>query len=62
MGGKKNKQTEEIKLSKKDQKKVDKLSAMIPYHEGRKNDAEVAKIKEQVEAIWQKTREAVWAE
>eukprot|EP00558_Chaetoceros_sp_UNC1202_P010820 CAMPEP_0197242170 /NCGR_PEP_ID=MMETSP1429-20130617/8005_1 /TAXON_ID=49237 /ORGANISM="Chaetoceros sp., Strain UNC1202" /LENGTH=31 /DNA_ID= /DNA_START= /DNA_END= /DNA_ORIENTATION= len=24
------KQTEEIKLSKKDQKKVDKLSAMIP--------------------------------
>ena len=43
---------------RKDQKKVDKLTAMIPYHEGRKNDAEVAKIKDQVETIWQKTRDA----
>jgi hypothetical protein len=34
---------------------------MIPYHEGRRNDAEVAKIKEQVEAIWEKTREAAYA-
>lgn len=47
--------------SRKDQKKVFKLTAMIPYHEGRRNDAEVAKIKEQVESIWQKTKEAAWA-
>jgi hypothetical protein len=46
---------------RKDQKKVDKLLAMIPYHEGRRNDAEVTKIKEQVEAIWEKTREAAYA-
>lgn len=46
---------------RKDQKKVDKLTAMIPYHEGRRNDEEVAKIKQQIEDIWQKTREAHWA-
>jgi hypothetical protein len=34
---------------------------MVPYHEGRRNDAEVTKIKEQVEAIWEKTREAAYA-
>ena len=47
-------------MPRKDQKKVVKLTAMIPYHEGRRNDAEVAKIKEQVESIWQKTKEASW--
>lgn len=46
---------------RKDQKKVDKLAAMIPYHEGRRNTEEVDKIKGQIEAIWQKTREAAWA-
>eukprot|EP00553_Chaetoceros_curvisetus_P007953 CAMPEP_0204616976 /NCGR_PEP_ID=MMETSP0717-20131115/4086_1 /ASSEMBLY_ACC=CAM_ASM_000666 /TAXON_ID=230516 /ORGANISM="Chaetoceros curvisetus" /LENGTH=59 /DNA_ID=CAMNT_0051630383 /DNA_START=120 /DNA_END=299 /DNA_ORIENTATION=- len=54
------KKEEEVVLSKKDKKKVTKLESMIPYHEGRKNDAEVAKIKEQIEAIWQKAREASW--
>eukprot|EP00554_Chaetoceros_debilis_P006229 CAMPEP_0194075284 /NCGR_PEP_ID=MMETSP0149-20130528/2323_1 /TAXON_ID=122233 /ORGANISM="Chaetoceros debilis, Strain MM31A-1" /LENGTH=59 /DNA_ID=CAMNT_0038755715 /DNA_START=75 /DNA_END=254 /DNA_ORIENTATION=- len=51
---------EEITLNKKDKKKVTKLEAMIPYHEGRKNDAEVAKLKEQVAAIWEKAKEASW--
>ena len=51
----------EITLSKKDQKKVDKLEAQIPYHEGRGNKEEVEKIKEQVAAIWAKTREAAFA-
>lgn len=46
---------------RKDQKKVDKLTAQIPYHEGRGNKEEVEKIKSQVEAIWTKTREAAWA-
>jgi hypothetical protein len=34
---------------------------MIPYHEGRRNTEEVDKIKQQVEAIWQKTKEAAYA-
>jgi len=46
---------------RKDQKKVDKLTAQIPYHEGRGNFEEVEKIRQQVEAIWQKTREAAFA-
>eukprot|EP00529_Nitzschia_sp_RCC80_P039135 CAMPEP_0113450962 /NCGR_PEP_ID=MMETSP0014_2-20120614/6098_1 /TAXON_ID=2857 /ORGANISM="Nitzschia sp." /LENGTH=62 /DNA_ID=CAMNT_0000342313 /DNA_START=2192 /DNA_END=2380 /DNA_ORIENTATION=+ /assembly_acc=CAM_ASM_000159 len=59
MGGKKAPKVEEITLSKKDAKKVAKLEAQIPYHEGRGNKDEVSKIKEQVEEIWRKTREAV---
>ncbi|EJK46908.1 hypothetical protein THAOC_34402, partial [Thalassiosira oceanica] len=43
------------------QKKVDKLTAQIPYHEGRGNKDEVTKIKEQVESIWQKARDAQFA-
>lgn len=35
-----------------------KLESQIPYHEGRGNMEEVTKIKEQIEAIWEKTREA----
>jgi len=34
---------------------------MIPYHEGMKNAEEVAKIKEKVDAIWQKAKEVAWA-
>jgi hypothetical protein len=49
---------EEAKLSKKDLKKVTKLESQIPYHEGRGNKDEVQKIKDQVEKIWQKTKEA----
>eukprot|EP00593_Proboscia_inermis_P001354 CAMPEP_0171294974 /NCGR_PEP_ID=MMETSP0816-20121228/3545_1 /TAXON_ID=420281 /ORGANISM="Proboscia inermis, Strain CCAP1064/1" /LENGTH=66 /DNA_ID=CAMNT_0011767271 /DNA_START=188 /DNA_END=388 /DNA_ORIENTATION=- len=65
MGGNKNKNKSmkevEITLSKKDKKKVDKLTAQIPYHEGRNNKEEVEKIKNQVESIWTKTREAAYA-
>jgi hypothetical protein len=50
-----------LKHHRKDQKKVDKLTAQIPYHEGRGNKEEVEKIKAQVDAIWQKTREAAFA-
>ena len=48
-------------INRKDQKKVTKLQAQIPYHEGRGNKEEVVKIKEQIEAIWEKAREASWA-
>ncbi len=44
--------------NRKDQKKVDKLQAQIPYHAGRGNKEEVEKINEQIEKIWEKTREA----
>ena len=46
---------------RKDLKKVTKLEAQIPYHQGRGNKEEVEKIKGQVEAIWTKTREAAMA-
>ena len=42
---------------RKDQKKVDKLTAQIPYHEGRGDKAEVDKIKEKIDAIWTKAKE-----
>jgi len=44
-------------INRKEQKKVDKLSSQIPYHEGRGNKEEVDKIKQQVEAIWVKAKE-----
>ena len=47
--------------NRKDLKKVTKLEAQIPYHQGRGNKDEVEKIKGQVEAIWAKTREAALA-
>ena len=50
---------EEITLSKKDQKKVAKLEAQIPYHQGRGDMEEVEKIKGQVEVLWAKARAAV---
>ena len=40
-----------LRSRRKDQKKVTKLEAQIPYHEGRGNVEEVAKIKEQIGAI-----------
>jgi hypothetical protein len=45
---------------RKDLKKVTKLEAQIPYHEGRGNKEEVEKIKAQVAGIWAKTREAAF--
>lgn len=41
---------------RKDQKKVTKLEAQIPYHEGRGNKDEVVKIKEQIADIWEKAK------
>eukprot|EP00571_Detonula_confervacea_P014041 CAMPEP_0172311260 /NCGR_PEP_ID=MMETSP1058-20130122/14378_1 /TAXON_ID=83371 /ORGANISM="Detonula confervacea, Strain CCMP 353" /LENGTH=64 /DNA_ID=CAMNT_0013024389 /DNA_START=95 /DNA_END=289 /DNA_ORIENTATION=- len=58
MGKKQQPKEEDLTLSKKEQKKVDKLSAQIPYHEGRGNKEEVTKIKEQVDAIWTKAKAA----
>ena len=43
-------------LHRKDQKKVTKLEAQIPYHEGRGNKDEVVKIKEQIADIWEKAK------
>ena len=60
MAGNKSKEPE-IQLSKKDAKKVSKLEAQIPYHEGRGNKEEVEKIRQQIADIWQKTKEASWA-
>ena len=47
--------------NRKDQKKVDKLTAQIPYHEGRMNKEEVEKIKDQIAHIWEKAKEAQFA-
>jgi hypothetical protein len=44
-------------IFRKDQKKVTKLEAQIPYHEGRGNKEEVEKIKEQIAGIWEKAKE-----
>ena len=44
-------------MNRKDQEKVDKVTAVIPYLEGRQNAQEVAKIKEKIGATLQKTRE-----
>jgi len=49
------------KNHRKDQKKVGKLTAQLPYHEGRGNLEEVTKIKDQIDAIWEKAREAQFA-
>jgi hypothetical protein len=46
---------------RKDAKKVSKLEAQIPYHEGRGNKEEVEKIKEQISSIWAKARETAFA-
>jgi transcriptional regulator with AAA-type ATPase domain len=60
--GKPKKQAEiEVTLSKKDQKKVDKLQSQIPYHEGRGESDKAEKLKEQIDAIWTKAREAAFA-
>lgn len=45
-------------VNRKDLKKVSKLEAQIPYHEGRGNKDEVVKIKEQIANIWEKAKEA----
>eukprot|EP00567_Pseudictyota_dubia_P011130 CAMPEP_0197432160 /NCGR_PEP_ID=MMETSP1175-20131217/264_1 /TAXON_ID=1003142 /ORGANISM="Triceratium dubium, Strain CCMP147" /LENGTH=60 /DNA_ID=CAMNT_0042960165 /DNA_START=86 /DNA_END=268 /DNA_ORIENTATION=- len=48
----------EFQLSKKGAKKIAKLEAQIPYHEGRSETDEVEKIKQKVADIRQKEMEA----
>jgi len=55
---KKNVKEPEMVLSKKDLKKVTKLESQIPYHEGRGNKEEVQKVRDQIAAIWTKTKES----
>ena len=43
---------------RKEQKKVTKLEAQIPYHEGRGNKEEAEKIRQQIKSIWDKAIEA----
>mmetsp|Transcript_31172 Transcript_31172/g.41601 ORF Transcript_31172/g.41601 Transcript_31172/m.41601 type:complete len:98 (+) Transcript_31172:281-574(+) len=50
-----------LAINRKDAKKVSKLEAQIPYHEGRGNKEEVEKIRQQVEDIWAKAREQAYA-
>lgn len=45
--------------NRKELKKVTKLEAQIPYHEGRGNKEEVEKIKEQIAAVWERAKEAM---
>ena len=49
-------------INRKDAKKVAKLEAQIPYHEGRGNKEEVEKIRGQIASIWEKTRESAFAQ
>ena len=46
---------------RKDEKKVGKLEAQIPFHDSRGNKEEVEKIKQKIQVIWDKTREAAYA-
>lgn len=43
---------------RKDQKKLSKLEAQIPYYQGRGNNEEVDKLKQQIEEIKRQAREA----
>jgi hypothetical protein len=45
---------------RKDAKKVSKLEAQIPYHEGRGDKEAAEKIRQQIADIWTKTREAAF--
>ena len=51
----------QLSIYRKDQKKVTKLEAQIPYHEGRGEKEEAEKIKAKIDAIWAKTKEAAFA-
>ena len=45
---------------RKDAKKVQKLEAQIPYHEGRGQKDEAEKIRQQIKGIWDKAAQAMW--
>ena len=47
--------------NRKDQKKVTKLEAQIPYHEGRGNKEEAEKLRQQIADIWDKAKETALA-
>ena len=50
-----------LAVNRKDQKKVTKLEAQIPYHEGRGEKEEAEKIRQKIDAIWAKAKEAAFA-
>jgi hypothetical protein len=50
-----------LSCSRKDAKKVSKLEAQIPYHEGRGDKEAAEKIRQQIDDIWTKTKEAALA-
>ena len=50
-----------LAVDRKDQKKVTKLEAQIPYHEGRGEKEEAEKIRQKIDAIWAKAKEAAFA-
>ena len=50
-----------VLVYRRDAKKVAKLESQIPYHEGRGNKEEAQKLKDQVEAIWEKARAEMYA-
>jgi len=45
-------------ICRKDQKKISKLEAQIPYYQGRGNTEEVEKLKQQIEELKRQAREA----
>jgi len=47
-------------FDRKDAKKVTKLEAQIPYHEGRGNKEEAEKIRQQIKSIWDKAAAAMY--
>ena len=48
-------------VDRKEQKKVTKLEAQIPYHVGRGEKEEADKIQQKIDAIWAKAKEAAFA-
>eukprot|EP00588_Corethron_pennatum_P016150 CAMPEP_0194304216 /NCGR_PEP_ID=MMETSP0171-20130528/2001_1 /TAXON_ID=218684 /ORGANISM="Corethron pennatum, Strain L29A3" /LENGTH=62 /DNA_ID=CAMNT_0039055417 /DNA_START=96 /DNA_END=284 /DNA_ORIENTATION=- len=61
MGKNKQQKAVEVTLNKKEQKKVSKLEAQIPFHEGRGHKDEAEKIRQQIKTIWEKATEASYA-
>ena len=53
---KKEQAPQEVVLSKKDKKKVDKLTPKIAFHEGKNEKDEAQKIRDQIANIWEKAR------
>lgn len=56
MGKKSAVKDEDLKLSKKDERKVQKLSSQREYHAARNEKEEVAKIQSQIDKVWADAR------